>query len=80
MYHTWSGVSTAINIALKFARLGQFMAIIEAIIKADFFGTLPLVLCQLDHYYSITIVTNIAPIFILLSFCMTYLFFHILKL
>ena len=37
MYHTWSGVSTAINIALKFARLGQFMAIIEAIIKADFF-------------------------------------------
>ena len=30
-----SDISTAINIALKLARLGQFMAIIEAIIKAE---------------------------------------------
>ena len=29
-----SDISTAINIALKLANLGQFMAILEAIIKA----------------------------------------------
>ena len=39
MFYAWSGVilalSTAIDIALKLARLGQFMAIIEAIRKEE---------------------------------------------